>query len=219
MKLLVVSDFHGSIEAAHKTAAKTKETQADVIVVCGDVTHFGSVKDAERILAPLTTLELPVFFVAGNCDPAQLAEAQVSGAINLHEQCHRLDTVSFMGLGAAPSSRFYSWFEMTEAKIMNALMQTADRCPESRSLVVVSHTPPKGTKVDRAFSKIHAGSASLRAFIEKRKPTIVFCGHIHEAKGVDRISDTIIINPGPVRHGNCAVVDLGDRIGVKLESV
>lgn len=219
MKLLVVSDFHGSIEAAHKTAAKAKQTKADVIIVCGDLTHFGSVEDAGKILAPLIALELPVLFVAGNCDPAQLAEAQIKGAVNLHEQCHRLDTISFMGLGAAPSSRFYSWFEMSEAKILNALVETADRCSEGGSLVIVSHTPPKGTKVDRAFSSIHAGSASLRTFIENRKPSIVFCGHIHEAKGVDRIGDTIVVNPGAVRHGSCAIVDLGNMIEVKLDSV
>lgn len=219
MKLLVVSDFHGSIEAAHKTAAKAKKTEADVIIVCGDITHFGSVEHAEQILAPLTAMEMPVLFVPGNCDPSQLAEAKIKGAVNLHEQCHRLDNVSFMGLGAAPSSRFYSWFEMSEGKILNTLVQTADRCSENGSLVVVSHTPPKGTKVDRAFSKIHAGSASLRTFIESRKPSIVFCGHIHEARGVDRIGDTIIVNPGPVRHGSCAIADLGDKIEVKLESV
>ena len=219
MKLLVISDFHGSVEAAHKTAAKAKKTQADAIVVCGDLTHFGSVEDAEKILAPLTALGLPVLFVGGNCDPAQLAEAQIKGAVNLHEQCYRLDNVSFIGLGAAPTSRFYSWFEMSETKIMNALVQTADRCPADRWLVVVSHTPPKGTNVDLAFSKIHAGSVSLRTFIEERKPSIVFCGHIHEAKGVDRIGDTIIVNPGPVRHGNCAIADLGDKIDVKLDSV
>jgi len=219
MKLLVVSDFHGSIEAAHKTAAKARKTETDAIIVCGDITHFGSVEDAEKILAPLTALGLPVLFVAGNCDPSHLADAQIKGAMNLHEQCHRLDTVSFMGLGASPSSRFYSWFEMSETKILNALMQTADRCSEGRSLVVVSHTPPKGTKVDRAFSAIHAGSISLRTFIEIRKPSIVFCGHIHEAKGIDRIGDTIIVNPGPVKHGNCAISDLDDKIEVRLESV
>jgi Icc-related predicted phosphoesterase len=219
MKLLVVADFHGSIEAANKTAVKAKKAEADAIIACGDITHFGSVEHAVKILAPLTALGLPVLFVAGNCDPSQLAEAQIKGAVNLHEQCHRLGTVSFMGLGAAPSSRFYSWFEMSEAKILDALVQTASRCSEGRSLVVVSHTPPKGTKVDRAFSAIHAGSASLRTFIEKRKPNIVFCGHIHEAKGVDRIGDTIIVNPGPVRHGNCAIADLGEKTEVRLEPV
>jgi putative phosphoesterase len=219
MKLLVVSDFHGSTEAAHKTAVKAKKIETDAIIVCGDITHFGTVEQAEKILAPLTALGLPVLFVAGNCDPSQLAEAQIKGAVNLHEQCFKIDTVSFMGLGAAPSSRFYSWFEMSEAKILDVLVQTADRCQEGKRLVVVSHTPPKDTKVDRAFSAIHAGSASLRTFIEKRRPSIVFCGHIHEAKGIDCIGDTIIVNPGPVRHDNCALVDIEDRIGIKLEPV
>ena len=219
MKLLVISDFHGSIEAAHKAAEKAKRTQADIIVVCGDITHFGSVKDAEKTLAPLTALGLPVLYVAGNCDPAQLAEAQIKDATNIHEQCQKINDVSFIGLGAAPTSRFYSWFEMSETKIMNTLEQIADRCPPTKWLVVVSHAPPKNTSVDRAFSKVHAGSVSLRTFIEKRKPHIVFCGHIHEAKGIDRIGDTIIVNPGPVRHGNCAIATLNDKIEVKLDSV
>jgi len=219
MKLLVISDFHGSIEAAHRTAAKAKRTQADAIVVCGDVTHFGSVKDAGKILAPLTSLDMPVLYVAGNCDPSELAEAQITGATNIHGQCHEISDVSFMGLGAAPTSRFYSWFEMSEKKIMNALEQIADRCPPNKWLAVVSHAPPKGTSVDLAFSRMHAGSVSLRTFIEKRKPDIVFCGHIHEAKGVDHIDETIIVNPGPVRHGNCAIASLNDKIEVKLDSV
>jgi len=219
MKLLVISDFHGNIEAAHRTTEKAKRTQADVIVVCGDITHFGSVKDAEKTLAPLTTLRKPVLYVAGNCDPSELAEAQITGATNIHGQCHEISNVSFMGLGAAPTSRFYSWFEMSETKIMNSLEQMADRCPPNKWLVVVSHAPPKDTSVDLAFSRMHAGSVSLRAFIEKRKPDIVFCGHIHEAKGVDRIGETIIVNPGPVRHGNCAIASLNDKIEVKLDAV
>jgi len=219
MRLLVISDFHGSIEAAHRTAAKAERTQADVIVVCGDITHFGSVKDAEKMLAPLTTLSKPILYVAGNCDPSELAEAQITGATNIHGQCQKINNISFMGIGAAPTSRFYSWFEMSETKIMTSLERMADRCPPNKWLVVVSHAPPKDTSVDLAFSKIHAGSVSLRTFIEERKPSIVFCGHIHEAKGVDRIGDTIIVNPGPVRHGNCAIADLGDKIEVELDSV
>ena len=124
-----------------------------------------------------------------------------------------------MGLGAAPTSRFYSWFELSETEIMNTLEQTADHCSSNKWLAIVSHTPPKNTKVDLAFSGTHAGSASLRDFIERKKPNIVFCGHIHEAKGIDSIGDTVIVNPGPVRHGSCAIASLDDKIEVELDSV
>ena len=42
----------------------------------------------------------------------------------------------------------------------------------------------------------------MRRFIEDKEPFVVFCGHIHEAKGKDRIKNTIIVNPGPARDGD-----------------
>jgi len=219
MKLLVTADFHGSIEAAHTMSAKAKQVGVEIITVCGDITHFGTVRDAERILAPLITLELPILYVPGNCDPAQLAEAQIAGAFNLHGQCKNFNRVSFIGVGGAPASPYYSWFELSEAQITNTLEQSVSRCSTNRWLVVVSHSPPEDTAVDLASSGVHAGSISLRAFIEDKKPSVVFCGHIHEATGIDRIGDTFIVNSGSARHGKCAVADLNDKIEVKLLSV
>lgn len=219
LKILATSDFHGSTEAATRTALKAQKIQANCIVVGGDITHFGSVRNAEEILKPLIALGLPVLYVLGNCDPAQLADAQITGAVNLHGKCQRLDDVSFIGLGGAPASPYYSWFELSETQIMNILERSADLCPMNPWFVVVSHAPPKDTTVDLAFSRVHAGSTSLRAFVEQRKPSVVFCGHIHEARGVDRLGDTFVVNPGPVRHGKCAIVDLQDSIEIKLDSL
>ena len=219
MRLLVTSDFHGSIEAAHRTSAKAKQLGIDAIVTCGDITHFGSVRDAQKILAPLIALALPILYVPGNCDPSQLAEASINGAVNLHGKCQRLHDVSFIGIGGAPTSPYYSWFELSEAQIMTTLEQSAGRCPQGSRSVVVSHSPPIDTSVDLASSGIHAGSVSLRAFIQERRPSAVFSGHIHEAKGIDQIGDTLIVNPGPVRHGKCAVADINEKIEVKLDSL
>jgi len=219
LRILVVSDFHGSIEASKRTAEKAKAVEAMCIVVCGDLTHFGSVADAQTISNPLISQGLPVLYVPGNCDPAQLAEGKIKGAINLHGQCYQLGNVSLVGIGGAPASPFYSWYELSETQIMNILEQSVDHCSTSRWLAVVSHSPPKDTLVDLAFSKVHAGSVSLRAFIEGKKPSIVFCGHIHEARGIDHLGNTIIVNPGPVRHGNCAIANLDGKIEVTLDSI
>ena len=219
MRILVVSDFHGSVEVSERTAEKAKAIEATCIVICGDLTHFGSVADAQKISEPLVSQGLPVLYVPGNCDPAQLADTKINGTVNLHGQCHQLGNISFIGIGGAPASSFYSWYELSETQIMNILEQSADHCSTDRLLVVVSHAPPKDTLVDLAFSKVHAGSVSLRAFIEERKPSIVFCGHIHEARGIDHMGNTIIVNPGPVRHGNCAIADLDSKIEVKLDSI
>jgi len=219
MKLLVAADFHGSIEASRKVSEKSKRLEVDAIIVCGDVTHFGSLKDAETILAPLTALDLPVLYVPGNCDPSQLAETQIAGAANLHGKCQKLGDVAFIGLGGSLTSPYYSWFELSETQIRNMLEQSWDKCPAKAWSVVVSHAPPRDTSVDLAFSRVHAGSVSLRAFIEERKPSVVFCGHIHEARGIDHLGDTLVVNPGAVRHGKYALANITDKIEVKLDSL
>jgi Icc-related predicted phosphoesterase len=70
-----------------------------------------------------------------------------------------------------------------------------------------------------AISVDYEGMKPVRDFIEKKEPDIVLCGHIHEAKGIDRIRGTVIVNPGPVRHGNCATASFDNKIEVKLDSV
>lgn len=218
MRILALSDFHGSQETSKRAVEKARSIKADAVLICGDITHFGTIKEAEEILAPLIALNLPVLYVPGNCDPAQLAETQINGAINIHGHCYAINEVSFIGIGGAPASPFYSWFELSEKLIKNTLDQAASLC-STRWTIIVSHAPPKDTAVDVAFSKVHAGSVGLRAFIEEKKPSIVFCGHIHEARGIDHIGNTIIVNPGPVRHGNCAVAELDNDIEVRLDSL
>jgi uncharacterized protein len=45
----------------------------------------------------------------------------------------------------------------------------------------------------------------------------VLCGHIHEARGVDHIGRTPIVNPGPVAAGHYAVVMVDDAVTVALD--
>ncbi|MDH5494886.1 MAG: metallophosphoesterase [Candidatus Bathyarchaeota archaeon] len=42
MRILATTDFHGNAEAFRKTTLKAKLYHVDVVVVCGDITHFGS---------------------------------------------------------------------------------------------------------------------------------------------------------------------------------
>ena len=45
-------------------------------------------------------------------------------------------------------------------------------------------------------------------FIERARPALCLTGHIHESAGTDRIGDTVIVNPGPFRHGRYAMCTL-----------
>jgi Icc-related predicted phosphoesterase len=215
----VTSDFHGSVEAAHKTVTKARSIEAATIVVCGDITHFGSVKDAEAVLSPLIASGIPTLYVPGNCDSPELVKTPIPGAVYLHGTCVSQTGVSFLGLGGAPLSPFHTLFELSESEITRILNGGFKQCSSNRWFIVVSHATPRDTRVDLAFSGVHAGSMSLRRFIEENRPNAVFGGHIHEARAIDHIGETIIVNPGPARHGNCAVAELSDKVNATLDSL
>jgi Icc-related predicted phosphoesterase len=44
------------------------------------------------------------------------------------------------------------------------------------------------------------------------QPLICFTGHIHEARGIDAIGRTKLINPGPLREGGYAYAVLHDDV-------
>jgi len=219
LRILATTDFHGNAEAFRKTVSKAKETRADIIVVCGDVTHFGPLTQAKELLSLLAKASCSILFVPGNCDPPTLAEENIEGAKSIHGKCKQVGDVCFLGLGGSSPSPFDTPFELSEAKIANILEEGFKNCQERCNLVLVSHPPPKDTKVDVAFTGEHVGSFSVREFIEKRKPKLVICGHIHEAVGIDKINDVLMVNPGPARHRQCALIDLNKNIKIKLDNL
>ncbi len=217
MRILATTDFHGHDQAFHMTSAKAIESHADVVAVCGDVTHFGSMERVSELLNLLREAPCVVLFIPGNCDPPQLAKEEVEGLKLIHGKCERVRSVDFLGVGGSSPSPFNTPFELGEVELAGILEEAYKHCESGGKLVLVSHDPPKDTKVDMTCNGEHVGSSSVREFIERVNPTIVLCGHIHEAAGVDRIGDTILVNPGPARHGRFALVDLDGEVKVKLD--
>ncbi len=86
------------------------------------------------------------------------------------------------------------------------------------SLIFQLHNPPFNTKTDLSSRGNHAGSRIIRDFVVQLKPQIVFHGHIHEARGIDKINETYIVNPGPAFHGYYAFANIEDgRVTVELK--
>ena len=207
MKLLSISDLHGDA----REVGGIKE--ADVLVICGDITHFegrekamellASFKDAKRILA-----------VPGNCDKYDVNDALVELDADLHARGRIIENIGFFGLGGSNATPFNTPQEYTEDELWDFIMKGYGQVEDAPLKVFVTHTPPINTKVDDAGGGRHAGSTSVRKFIEEYQPDLVLCGHIHEAQGQDTIGKTVIVNSGMLRNGH-VLVDIGD--GIKVE--
>jgi len=217
LRVLATADFHGNAEAFRITALKAKQIHANLIVVCGDITHFGSLQQSKRLLSSLKDALCPVLFVPGNCDPPALAKEKIETIESIHGKCRRVGDLNFLGVGGSSPSPFGMPFELTETEISNILEQGYKSCQNMSKTLLVSHSPPKNTLVDVIFTGEHAGSNSVREFVERANPMLVLCGHIHEASGTDRINNTIIVNPGPARNRCYALVDLNEDINVILD--
>ncbi len=115
-----------------------------------------------------------------------------------------------VGLGGSTPTPFPTWTQLREDEILTAMLSLSgevEREPHE-SLVLLLHNPPYDTKTDLSSSGKHAGSRILRDFTVRLEPEIVFHGHIHEARGTDRIGETYIVNPGPAFHGYYALATL-----------
>ncbi|MCW4021340.1 MAG: metallophosphoesterase, partial [Candidatus Bathyarchaeota archaeon] len=140
----------------------------------------------------------------------------VEGATCIHGKNVSYGDLTFLGVGASPPTPFSTPFEVAEEEIVKTLNRASKNLPVNRRLVLVSHAPPHCTRLDKTFLGHHVGSRSVRTFIKERKPFIVFCGHVHEGRGEDQINRTVLINPGPARHGDYVEVLFNDDVAIKF---
>jgi len=220
MRLIVGSDFHGNEAMVERFVAKAEEEHAEIILICGDVTNFGTLREAKRLLSFFIKPRVPVLFIPGNCDPPSLSGVDLEGVRCIHGGTAPYGDITFLGIGGSPPTPFHTPFEIEEGEIMAELSRAAENLIDDRRFILLSHAPPRDTRLDRTRFGLHVGSVSVRRFIEDKKPFLVFCGHIHEAKGEDRINETILINPGPARHGDYVLASIeGDDVDVKFDSL
>ena len=207
MRLLCVTDLHGSHPALGRILTATGGA-ADMVLLGGDITNFGTPADLESIVGEILERDLPLLAVAGNCDSATIDRRLDELGVGLHGRGRLTGSVGFQGLSAIPPWR-QRMYQLTEEELTAAL-ETGYREIEGAAVhVVLSHVPPHGLALDRTFLFMHAGSRALRHFVDARRPAAVFCGHIHEGRGVERLGETVVVNCGAGRAGHYALAEVG----------
>lgn len=192
MKLLCFTDTHTSNKVLIEVEKKAKKEKPDFLVCTGDVTLF--LRGLDEFFNRLSKLKIPMIFIHGNHE----LESEVRKIVRkydyvkfVHKNGYRFGDCLFVGYGGGGFSLVYPEFEHFIPKI-KAKIRGEDK------LVLLTHAPPYGTKLDFLEYFGHVGSKSARKAIRELKPRLVLCGHLHENfHKMHKIGTTLIVNPGP----------------------
>ena len=218
MKIVAFSDIHGKYG---KVIEFLKNNQVDLVILTGDITHFGPPELAGEILNEIASFDVPVLAIPGNCDPAELyGNMDNSNAINIHGRSVTINNVGICGFGGSNPTPFKTPLEFEEVEIYENAKKALEEVKDSKVTLFVTHAPPVDTKADVLPSGDHVGSISIRKIIEESQPTVNVCGHIHESIATDKIGETEVINPGMTSGGYACMINIDDsnEDDIKVES-
>ena len=106
MKAAAIGDLHVTEDsvAPYRRMFEEISDQADVLLLCGDLTNFGKIGEAEILAEDIRHCTIPVLGVLGNHDYECGVHEDVArilhegGMIVLDEQAHEIDGVGFAGV-------------------------------------------------------------------------------------------------------------------------
>jgi Icc-related predicted phosphoesterase len=172
--------------------------EADVLALCGDLTHLGLQQEAECLVHQLRACRVPVVAVLGNHDYQSGQEEEVkkvlrSGKVVLLEEA---ETFEIKGVGFAGAKGFGGGFDnhmlapfgekaikhfVTEAVNESLKLEIALNSLRTEKTVVVLHYAPIAATVKGEPPEIYPflGSSRLAETIDHFDVNVVFHGHAH----------------------------------------
>jgi Icc-related predicted phosphoesterase len=141
----------------------------------------------------LSRISVPVIVVAGNNETTSELRDACTDLPNwhvLHGNSVVVADTTFWGVGGGiPVTPFGAWsYDFAEDQAVPLLAG----CPQRG--VLVTHSPPHGA-LDLSSSGSHLGSLAIRSTIERVRPKLAVCGHIHASGGRQaQLGDNVVIN-------------------------
>jgi Icc-related predicted phosphoesterase len=207
MKIVALTDIHGKYTEA---ASIIRAERPDAVVIGGDLTTVGSMKEASGALG-LFRSECPeLLVVAGNMDLPEHDDMFFQMGVSINGRGRMIGDTGFFGVSGAPHSKLKTPYEISEERILALARAGYHEVRGARVKIFVPHAPPYGTRVDIIHAGIHVGSTAVRDFVEDHPVDAVVCGHIHESRGMDTIGETRIVNCGLAGYGYYAFIDTGE---------
>ena len=191
MKILAFVDLHGRRTTLKKIVARANKDDIDMVVNAGDLTIFGD--KLNSIARELSKIKKPIIMLPYNHETDEEIKnicKKYPQMIYLQKKWLRKKNYLFMGYGGGGFTFIDKKFEKLAVQFKK-LIKKGDR------VILISHAPPYNTKLDILENGEHCGNKSIRKFIDKEKPNLVICGHIHPcANKKQKIGKSLIINPG-----------------------
>jgi Icc-related predicted phosphoesterase len=196
LKILAASDIHGDVTLVKKLAEQAEKENVDLVVLCGDLTMHESSTD--NIIGPFAAKHKKVLLIPGNHETVAtadfLAEVYDPFVRNIHGYSVKYKGVGIFGAGGAtnvgPSP------PIDEGEMYDLLKKGFDKIKDLKKRIMVTHIHPTDTKMEK-LSRFVPGSDAVRKAVDRFKPDILLCGHVHEAEGLEeKIGKTRVINVG-----------------------
>jgi uncharacterized protein len=206
MRILVISDLHGSSEALASVLPKAEG--CELILFAGDLTDFGGEREARALLDLFGDLKTKLLAVPGNCDKKGAREALEDEGLSVEGRSLERGGARVIGSGGGPRWTGMTPYEKPDEELAQVLYAGASASGSpGLPLIVLSHAPPKGSGADsRKGSSL--GSGSLAAALDRLTPALWACGHIHESPCAAYVGRTLVLNPGPLKDGRYAIASI-----------
>ncbi|MBK9489314.1 MAG: metallophosphatase domain-containing protein [Haliscomenobacter sp.] len=188
MRFVAISDTHGK--------HNFELPEGDVLLHAGDVSSRGSKTEVQRFLDWFAGLDYAYkIFIAGNHDfffeEASTADIHTMippEIIYLNDSGVEIAGIHIWGSPIQPW--FYDWaFNRQRGP---AIQKHWDLIP-ANSDIIITHGPVFGIH-DRTVSGLPVGCEDLLPVIQRIKPKVHLCGHIHEAYGSRQVGETLYLN-------------------------
>lgn len=200
LRIAAVADIHAkkTSQGAFQSLFTKASQSADVLLICGDLTDYGTPEEARVLAKEITTgLRIPSIAVLGNHDfesgnATELVKILTdAGVVMLDGDSHEINGVGFAGVkgfaGGFGRRALGAWGEEIIKKFVHETIEEAlklemalARLRTPQKIAVLHYSPIQAT-VEGEPPEIIAflGSSRLEEPLDRYRVTAVFHGHAH----------------------------------------
>ena len=200
MRIAAIGDLHvqETDDAPYREMFVDVSNHADVLLLCGDLTEYGLLEEAEELAADIrSAVRIPCIGVIGNHDyesghPETVANIlDQTGVTMLNGEAVEIEGVGFAGIcgfgGGFGRRMLNAWGEplikqFVQESISHAirLEQALVKLQTERRIAILHYSPIRAT-LEGEDPEIYAflGSSRLEEPINRFRATAVFHGHAH----------------------------------------